>query len=78
MKAMNRESRPPTGLVCRLSRVPGVSARVKRVSIIFFSPKSLYSVYSVLWNPNLTSTNRSLYITGERYIGVLFHKFCYN
>ena len=56
MKAMNRESRPPTGLVCRLSRVPGVSARVKRVSVIFFSPKSLYSVYSVLWNPNLTST----------------------
>ena len=56
MKAMNPESRPPTGLVCRLSRVPGVSARVERVSVIFFSPKSLYSVYSVLWNPNLTST----------------------
>ena len=57
MKAMNRESRPPTGLVCRLSRVPGVSARVRRVSGIFFSPTSLYSVLdSVLWNPNLTST----------------------
>ena len=92
---MNGGSRPPAGLVCRLSRVPGVSARVKRVSVIFFSHTSLYSVYSILWNPNLTSTKRggegggggcgegreiveSFLITGGRYIGVLFHKFCYN
>ena len=35
MKAMNGGSRPLAGLVCRLSRVPDVSARVRRVSVIF-------------------------------------------
>ena len=32
---MSRGSRPPAELVCPLSRVPGVSARVNRVSVIF-------------------------------------------
>ena len=45
MKAMNRESRPPSGLVCRLSRVPGVSARVNRVSVIFSVLESQFNKY---------------------------------